>query len=168
MTKEIAGAKPEKREIHETARFGSGCAVWHFAVVLQDVVVGDYVSLGSHCEIGRGSVIGDRARIGKGVFLPPKSQIGAEVFIGPGVTFTDDKHPRVSLASGHYTAEPPIVEDFASIGAGAVICPGVRIGRRARIGAGAVVTRDVPAESHVRGEPARTRTLSLASAQKWA
>ena len=103
------------------------------------------------------------------MFLPSDSQIGCNVFIGPGVTFTDDRPPVVSLAApSQYHAEPPIVEDFASIGAGAVILPGVRIGARARIGAGAVVTKDVPAETHVRGEPARMRALSTQSARTWA
>lgn len=154
-------------EIHPSAVIGSGSTVWHFAVVLQDVVIGTYCSIGSGTEIGRGTTIGDRSRIGAQVFFPPNTRIGMNVFVGPGVKCTDDRHPVVSLAGPGYIAEPPTIGDFASIGANATILPGVRIGARARIGAGAIVSKDVPADGHVRGEPARARTLSERSAKAW-
>lgn len=143
--------------IAPTAIIGRGTKVWHFAVVLQDCVIGDDVSIGSLSEIGRGTVIGNRSRIGHGVFLPSNSRIGEDVFVGPCVVCTDDKYPR---ANNHaYHAQPPVIEDGASIGAGAILLPGVRIGRSAMVGAGAVVTRDVPPFANVRGEPAHQRVL---------
>lgn len=145
--------------IDETAQIGARTVVWHFAVVQAGVCIGHDCSVGSGAEIGRGSIIGNYSRISAHVFLPSNSVLEERVFIGPGVVFTDDKHPR----AGHnqtYDARPPYVESGASIGAGAVILPGIRIGVGAMIGAGAVVTRDVAPHEHVRGEPARPRPYS--------
>ena len=142
--------------IDPSATLGENTHVWHFSVILQHVVIGDDVSIGSHCEVGRGSTIGDRTRLGKGVFLPPNSVVGDDVFIGPGTIFCDDRFPRVGNKS--YKAEPPQIEDGASIGAGVVVLPGVKIGLKAMIGAGAVVTKDVPAYTKLRGEPSRVAT----------
>lgn len=144
--------------IDNRAEIGVDTKVWWFAVVLADVKIGNNCSIGSHCEIGRGSVIGDGSRLGNGVFLPPNSVIGERVFIGPGVVFTDDRYPIVN--NPNYFAQPPLVEDDVSIGAGAVILPGVRIGKGTMIGAGAVVTRDVPPKSLLRGEPARLKACN--------
>lgn len=152
--------------IDESAQLGTGTKVWHFAVILQDVVIGDLCNVGSGAEIGRGTKIGDRSRISSGVFLPPDSVVGSDVFIGPGAIFTDDKFPRTLQAGESYFAEPPVVGDFASIGAGAVILPGVKIGSFARVAAGAIVTDDVGPHEMVRGEPARTRARSEA-AKNW-
>jgi acetyltransferase-like isoleucine patch superfamily enzyme len=143
--------------IDPTAKIGPGTKVWHFATILADVVIGRDCNIGSHTEIGRGCVIGDRVRISSGVFLPPHSKIGNDVFIGPGAIFTDDKFPRAG--NKDYRAEPPIVEDGASVGAGAVILPGIVVRSRALVGAGAVVTHEVVASSVVRGEPARMKWL---------
>lgn len=139
--------------IGHTARVNMTSAVWHFAVIGDGAVIEGDCSIGSHAEIGRGSIIGAGSRVGKGSFLPSRSEIGKRVFIGPNVTFCDDKRPRAGNPG--YKAEPPIVEDDASIGAGAVILPGVRIGKGALVGAGAVVTKDVPEGSVVLGNPAR-------------
>ncbi len=146
--------------IDASATLGDDSVVWHFARILADVRIGRGVSIGGGAEIGRGSVIGDDSRISAGVFLPPNSVVGKGVFIGPNATFTDDKHPRV-LKPGDppYTAEPPIIHDFAAIGAGAVICPGITIGEGARVAAGAIVTKNVVPHGMVRGMPARPRTM---------
>lgn len=140
--------------IDPSVRIGIATKIWHFAVILADVVIGDNVSVGSFVEIGRSSTIGSGTRIGSHTFLPTNSQIGQNVFIGPNVTFTDDRYPKVNNPS--YRAEPPIVHDHASIGAGSVILPGVTIGHCAIIGAGSVVTKDVPDFCKVFG-PAATR-----------
>jgi len=141
--------------IDPSVRLGKDSKVWHFAVILSDVVIGDNVSIGSFVEVGRSSIIGFGSRIGSHTFLPTNSQIGQNVFIGPNVTFTDDRYPVVNNPA--YTAEPPIVDDFASIGAGSVILPGVRIGRHATIGAGSVVTKDVPDYCKIYGPAATPR-----------
>lgn len=139
--------------VDPSARFGKDTDVWHFAVVLANVLVGKNCSIGSHVEIGRGTTIGDNVRIGKGVFLPSSSIIGDNVFIGPGTIFCDDKYPKVN--NHRYHAQPPIVEHDASIGAGCVILPGIRIGSHSLIGAGSVVVEDVPPHSTVYGDSAR-------------
>ena len=149
----------ERADIHPTATVGALSKVWANAGLLQDVVVGTGCSIGRGAEVGRGSRIGNRTRIGWNAFLPPNSQIGEEVFIGPGVIFTDDRHPRVpSPQDPPYDAKPPIVGDYASIGAGAIVMPGIVIGRWARVAAGAIVTHNVPDCGAVRGLPAREFT----------
>ncbi len=151
--------------IEPTAEIGPGTQIWHFAVILQHATIGRDCSIGSGTEIGRGTTVGDRSRIGSHVFLPPNSRIGSDVFIGPGCTFTDDRHPKIHrVGDAPYHAEPPVIEDGANVGAGCVVLPGVHIRAGAVVGAGAIVTHDVAAGEHVRGEPARTRTLSAASA----
>lgn len=127
--------------IDPSATISEGCRVWHFARILAGVVLSKDVSVGSGAEIGRGTIVGSRTRISAGVFLPPDSVIGSDVFIGPNVTFTDDRYPRAGNANYH--AEPPLVEDGASIGAGSTILPGIRIGRGAIVGAGSVVTKHI-------------------------
>jgi len=140
--------------VDPSAELGDDTVVWHFAVVLANVRIGARCSIGARSEIGRGCVIGEDTRIGSGVFLPPDSVVGRNVFIGPNTTFTDDRFPR---AGQPYNAEPPTIEDGASIGAGCVILPGVRIGSGAMVGAGSVVAKDVHPNSKVRGERAIQR-----------
>lgn len=146
--------------VDATAIVGDRTKVWAGAGILAGCQIGVDCSIGRNAEIGRGSVIGDGSRIGSGAFLPPNSVVGKRVFIGPNVTCTDDKHPRVPDAfDPPYTAQPPIIEDFASIGAAAVLLPGVRIGKSARVAAGAVVTHDVGEGECVLGVPARPHQM---------
>lgn len=145
--------------IDPTAKIGEGSVVWHFAVVLADVVVGKSCSIGSGSEIGRGSMIGDYSRIGAHVFLPSNTILEERVFIGPGCVCTDDRFPRAGNNQS-YDAKPPYIESGASIGAGSVLLPGVRIGFGAMVGAGAIVTKDVPPHAHVRSEAARIKPYS--------
>ena len=99
------------------------------------------------------SFIGEGSRLQHGVFLPNGSRLGRNVFIGPNATFTDDRHPRVG--NKYYIAEPPCLLDECSVGAGAVILPGVTIGKGAMIGAGCVVTHNVPDHAVVVGNPSK-------------
>ena len=146
--------------IDETASIGTLVRVWWFARVLQDVVLGNGVQVGSGAEIGRGSTVGVGSRISAGVFLPPHSTIGKYVFIGPNTTFTDDRFPKVPMASDPpYQAMPPVIEDYAAIGAGVVILPGVTIGHHALVGAGSIITKDVAPYTIVRGLPSTTVTM---------
>lgn len=142
--------------IDRTAVVGQRTKVWWYARVLQQVILGDDVSIGGGTEVGRGSFIGSRSRIGANCFLPPDTRIGERVFVGPNVTMTDDKHPKVpGPLDPPYAARPPVIGNDAVIGAGVILLPGVRIGERSFIAAGAVVTRDVPADARVIGFPAR-------------
>ena len=145
----------QKAEVHESAKLGNNVTIWQFASVLADCVIGDNVSIGACSEIGRGSVIGKGSRISAQVFLPSNSVIGEYVFIGPNVTFTDDRLPVAGNTD--YLAEPPVLRDGCSVGAGSVVLPGVMIGEDAMIGAGSVVTRNVSPKALVRGEPAREK-----------
>ncbi len=132
--------------------FGENCTVWQYATICDEAKLGEGVVVGSTAWIGRGTYIGDFTRIQHGAFIPNNTVIGRSVFIGPNVSLTDDKKPK---AGRFYRPEPPILEDDCSIGAGAVILPGVRIGRGALVGAGAVVTQDVGPFTIVKGCPAR-------------
>jgi UDP-2-acetamido-3-amino-2,3-dideoxy-glucuronate N-acetyltransferase len=138
-------------EVHPTVK------VWHYAVILGGVILEADVSVGSHSEIGKNSIVRRGARIGKGVFLPTNSHIGSEVFIGPGTIFCDDKYPIAGNVK--YKALPPLVRSRASIGAGCVILPGVTIGIGAVVGAGSVVVEDVPDGGTVYGDAARLRNF---------
>lgn len=140
--------------IDQTVILGDGTKVWHYSVILRHTRIGKWCNVGSHVEIGAYCTIGDRTRIGKGTFIPSRAVIGNDVFIGPNVTFCDDKYPRANNAN--YKAEPPIIEDGASVGAGAVILPGIRLGARCLVGAGAIVTDNVEDGEVVYGNPARS------------
>jgi UDP-2-acetamido-3-amino-2,3-dideoxy-glucuronate N-acetyltransferase len=115
-------------------------------------------SIGKNCRVGsmvyveEGVVIGDNVKIKPFVFIPTGVTIEDNVFIGPNVTFTNDKHPR---AQGEWKITTTLVKKGASIGAGSVIVCGVTIGEEAMVGAGSVVTKDVPSKAVVVGNPAR-------------
>ena len=137
----------------ESANVGAGTRVWAFAHILKGAVVGADCNICDHVFIENDVVIGDRVTIKSGVQLWDGLRIADDVFVGPNATFSNDKYPR----SKQYQAkvEATHIGQGASIGAGAVILPGLRIGARAMVGAGAVVTHDVPAKAVVSGNPAR-------------
>lgn len=134
------------------AEIGPRTRVWQFAIVLAGARVGADCNLNCHTFVEGGAVIGDRVTLKSGVFVWDGVTLENDVFCGPNATFTNDKHPR----SRHRPAEfaRTLVKQGASIGAGAVILPGLTIGEGAVVGAGAVVTRDVPAGATVVGNPA--------------
>ena len=117
--------------------------------------IGDNVIIGRYTNICGAITIGENTRIQGFCFIPDCVEIGTRVFIGPGVIFTNVKYPSARHDRDRVRDGKIVVEDFASIGAGAVICPGVRIGFGALIGAGAIVTKDVLPETVVVGCPAR-------------
>jgi acetyltransferase-like isoleucine patch superfamily enzyme/dTDP-4-dehydrorhamnose 3,5-epimerase-like enzyme len=137
----------------ESKSIGTGTRVWAFAHVLPGAVIGADCNVCDHVFIENDVRIGDRVTIKSGVQLWDGLRIADDVFIGPNATFSNDKFPR----SKKY--QPSVVETHigrgASIGGGAVLLPGIRVGALAMIGAGAVVTRDVPARAIVFGNPAR-------------
>lgn len=144
--------------VGERFTMGRGSAVWHFANVEDNVTLGADSVIGSHTYVGRGALIGDNVRIQSFVSICRNAVIEDGVFISPHVQLTDDKHP-VS-GNPNYQAEPPILRAGCSIGAGAIIMPGIEIGAGAFVGAGAVVTHDVPAASLVLGVPAKPRIVA--------
>lgn len=134
------------------SHIGAGTNLWQFVVVLPNAVIGAGCNICSHCFIENDVVVGDRVTIKSGVQLWDGLRVGSDVFIGPNVTFTNDKYPR--SGNPDFLPEQTVIERGASIGAGAVILPGIKIGRHAMIAAGAVVTRDVPEGKLVKGNPA--------------
>ena len=133
---------------------GKKCIIWNY-VNLYDCTIGDETRIGSFTEIG-GSKVGKRCAIQARVFVPPGVTIGDLVFLGPGVIFTNEKHPRVKVKGDPpFRPEKTKVQEGAIIGAGAVILPGINIGAHAMVGAGAVVTKSVQAGQTVVGNPAR-------------
>jgi UDP-2-acetamido-3-amino-2,3-dideoxy-glucuronate N-acetyltransferase len=123
--------------------------------------IGDDVKIGTFVEIQKGARIGNRCKISSHTFVCEGVTIEDEVFVGHGVTFINDRFPRATTAEGKLQTEADwkcdqtTVKRGASIGSGATILCGVTIGERAVIGAGSVVTKDVPAEAVVAGNPAR-------------
>jgi len=124
--------------------------------------VGDDTRIGAFVEIQKNSTIGALCKISSHTFVCEGVHIEDEVFIGHGVMFINDLYPRATAAGGLQTEAdwkvvPTYVKKGASIGRGAVILGGITIGERALVGAGAVVTKDVPADAVVAGVPARVR-----------
>jgi len=132
---------------------GEGTRIWQFSVVLAGAVIGRDCNLNAHTLVEGGAILGDRVTLKCGVYVWDGIMLENDVFCGPNATFTNDKRPRSKQHPAVYAQT--VVEQGASIGAGAIILPGVRIGKGAMIGAGAVVTRDVPAGVTMVGNPAR-------------
>jgi len=139
--------------IVETKTIGKGTRVWAFAHILPGAVIGSECNICDHVFIENKVTMGDRVTIKCGVQLWDGVILEDDVFVGPNATFTNDPFPR----SRQYPAEFPQthVRKGASIGANATILPGLTIGQNAMVGAGAVVTRDVPPNAIVVGNPAR-------------
>jgi len=140
-------------DIHPTVKLGQGTVVWSYAVLCAGVKTGENCSVGSTVYIGRNTTLGDGVRINGGCHLTDRMTVGNNVFFGPNVTTMNDRYPRAG--NPFYKIEPPIIEDDVSVGAGATILPGVRLGQGCTIGAGAVVTKDVAPWTTVMGCPAR-------------
>lgn len=134
---------------------GDRTRVWQFAVILEGAEVGADCNICAHTLIEGDVIIGDRVTVKSGVQLWDGTRIEDDVFIGPNATFTNDRFPRSKVKPDAF--QGVIVERGASIGANATIIPGVRIGEHAMVGAGAVVTSDVPPLSVVVGNPARVQ-----------
>lgn len=137
----------------QSVAIGSHSKIWQFVVVLPGAKIGAEVNICAQCFLENDVVIGDRVTIKNGVYLWDGLRVGNDVFIGPNATFTNDDFPR-SKAYDKIFLETHI-EEGASIGAAAVILPGVTIGKKAMIGAGAVVTKSIPPYAIVVGNPAR-------------
>ncbi len=136
----------------EATRVGAGTRVWAFAHVLPGAVIGADCNICDHVFIENDVTVGDAVTVKSGVQLWDGLRIGSRVFIGPNATFTNDRFPRSKEYPDAFLET--VIEEGASIGANATILPGIRIGRSAMVGAGAVVTKSVPAFAVVVGNPA--------------
>ena len=149
----------EKRNINNV-KFGENVKVYDF-VNLYGCTIGDNTKIGTFVEIQKNASIGKNCKISSHTFICEGVHIGDEVFVGHNVTFINDKYPRSTNEDGSMQAESDwsVVEtrihNRASIGSSATILCGVTIGENAIVGAGAVVTKDVPANCTVAGVPAK-------------
>ncbi len=141
-------------------KLGRDVQIYNF-VNLYGCEIGDETRIGTFVEIQKGARVGARCKISSHTFICEGIEIEDEVFIGHGVQFINDRYPRATTADGapqteaDWTLQRTIVRRGASIGTGATILGGVEIGACSIVGAGAVVTRDVPAGATVAGNPAR-------------
>jgi UDP-2-acetamido-3-amino-2,3-dideoxy-glucuronate N-acetyltransferase len=156
MLDETARAKSvfvHPQALCESQSIGENTRIWAFAHVLPGATIGADCNICDHVFVENDVVVGDRVTVKSGVQLWDGLRVADDVFIGPNATFSNDKYPR---SKQHQTAPLEThVGRGASVGAGAVILPGLRIGARAMVGAGAVVTHDIPARAIVSGNPAR-------------
>jgi UDP-2-acetamido-3-amino-2,3-dideoxy-glucuronate N-acetyltransferase len=139
----------------QTEAIGSNTKIWQFCVVLRHARIGSNCNICAFCFIENNVVIGNSVTVKNGVYIWDGIILEDNVFIGPNVTFTNDKTPRSKVYPPHFPKT--LVRRGASIGGGAVILPGLTIGENAMIGAGAVVTKDVPANAVVYGDAARIK-----------
>jgi UDP-2-acetamido-3-amino-2,3-dideoxy-glucuronate N-acetyltransferase len=147
----------------ESDQIGPETRIWAFAHVMRGAVVGGNCNVGDHAFIEGGATIGSNVTIKNNVCVWAGVRLEDDVFVGPNVTFTNDRFPRsprMPEAQDRYRRTenwltPTVVEQGASIGANATLVPGVRLGRYCTVGAGALVTCDVPAFALVVGSPAR-------------
>jgi acetyltransferase-like isoleucine patch superfamily enzyme len=148
------------KQVLRDVTVGEGVKIFHF-VNLYGCTIGDGSKIGTFVEIQKNATIGKNCKISSHTFICEGVHIADEVFVGHNVSFINDRDPRATAASGGLQTEADwkVVETFvergASIGTSATILCGVRIGEGALVGAGSVVTRDVPAHSVVAGNPAR-------------
>ena len=141
----------------ESDDIGAGTRIWAFAHVMPGAVIGRDCNVCDHTYVEGDVIVGDRVTIKSGVFLWDGLRVEDDVFIGPQATFTNDAFPR---SKQPFEVLITRLARGATIGAGAVLLPGVTVGEGAFVGAGAVVTRDVPAHAVVVGNPARVvRTM---------
>lgn len=162
MTEQPAYIHPTA-DVSDKAQIGPGTKVWHHAQVREGARIGRGCILGKGAYVDKDVRIGDHCKLQNGVFVFHGFSLEDGVFLGPGVMLLNDKHPRAINPDGSpksdadWVVSEATVGYGAAVGGGAVVLPGVQVGRMALVGAGAVVTRDVPERGIVAGNPARLR-----------
>jgi acetyltransferase-like isoleucine patch superfamily enzyme len=147
----------------ETSEIGANTRVWAYVHIMSGARIGDNCNIGDYCFIESGTCIGNNTVVKNGTMIWEGVTLENEVFVGPQVFFTNDLYPRsryLPRARSRYKSKegwlvPTRVKRGASLGAGAIILAGVTVGEYSMVGAGAVVTKNVPAYALVKGNPAR-------------
>jgi acetyltransferase-like isoleucine patch superfamily enzyme len=153
-------SEPPLQRIAPDVKLGRNVRI-HSFTNLYGCEIGDDVKVGTFVEIQKGAKIGSRCKISSHSFICEGVTLEDDVFIGHNVVFTNDRYPRATNAGGRLQTEsdwkciPTLVKRGASIGSGAVLLCGITVGENAMIGAGSVVTKDVPPDTIVAGNPAR-------------
>jgi UDP-2-acetamido-3-amino-2,3-dideoxy-glucuronate N-acetyltransferase len=148
-------------DVSKDAHVGDGTRVWHEAQVREGARVGRECVLGKGVYVDKDVVVGDRCKLENRASLFHGATLEDGVFIGPHAIIANDRFPRAINPDGtlksddDWLVEPVLVREGASIGAGAIVLPGITVGKWAVVGAGAVVTASVPEHAIVRGNPAR-------------
>jgi UDP-2-acetamido-3-amino-2,3-dideoxy-glucuronate N-acetyltransferase len=148
-------------EVSPQATIGHGTKIWHQAQIREDVHIGSNCIIGKGVYVDFGVSIGANSKLQNGVYVFHGATVEDGVFLGPGVILTNDKLPRAINPDGSlktdadWQVSPIHIKRGASLGTGSIVLPGVTIGEFAMIGAGSVVTRDVPPHGLVYGNPAR-------------
>jgi len=152
--------QPANRLIADNVKLGKGVRIFAFTN-LYGCELGDDVKVGTFVEIQKGAKIGNRCKISSHSFICEGVTLEDEVFIGHGVMFTNDLLPRATAGDGRlqteadWTCVRTLVKHGASIGSNATLLCGITVGERAIVGAGSVVTKDVPPRAVVAGNPAK-------------
>lgn len=136
-----------------TVQIGTGTRIWQFCVVLAGARIGRDCNVNAQCLIENDVQLGDRVTVKPGVQLWDGLRVEDDVFIGPNVTFSNDKYPRSRRPPARFA--PTVLRRGASLGANATVLCGLEIGAGAMVGAGSVVTKNVPAGELWFGNPAR-------------
>ncbi len=139
------------QHIGRNVKLGENVTIWHFTYIGDNTEIGANTKIGSLVHIDYNVIVGRDCRIEGMVYLPPRTVIGDRVFIGPGVILTNDPYPPSSKLVGVH------VDSDVVLCAGAVVKAGVHIGSRSVVGMGSVVTKDVPPDTVVYGNPPRRR-----------
>ncbi len=155
----MSDSLPSYSRIALDVRLGRNVKV-HAFVNLYGCVIGDETQIGAFVEVQKGATIGSRCKISSHTFVCEGVTLESEVFVGHGVTFINDRYPRATTVGGElqgdadWSCQRTLIKRGASIGSGSTLLGGVTVGENAIVGAGSLVTKDVPANTVVAGNPA--------------
>ena len=156
----MSSPQPPYQRIAPDVKLGKNVRIYDFTN-LYGCEIGDDVKIGTFVEIQKGAKIGSRCKVSSHTFICEGVTLEDDVFIGHNVTFINDRYPRATNGDGRLQTEADwqciktLVKRGASIGSGATLLCGITVGENALIGAGSVVTKDVPPDAVVAGNPAR-------------